>query len=137
MHLLEYESNPIESIWNIEWVLRGRGDVFDSLEDSRRQKELWVAIDREAHSVEVRRRHSLTRESSEAARDQEAANLLKEFSETVSSVLNPQDVFWKKRGQLFTDMTTPWGRKLAGMIEDADSLKVAEEARQLARGWWT
>lgn len=137
LHLLEYETNPVESIWNIEWVLKGRGDVFDSLEDPRRQRELWDAIDREANSVEVRRRHSLTRESSEAARDQEAANLLKEFSETLSGVLNPQEVFWKKRGQLFTDMTTPWGRKLVGMIENSDVHKVAEEARQLARGWWT
>jgi len=137
LQLLEYETHPVESLWNIEWCLKGRGDVFDSLADPRRQKDLWDAIDREAHSVEVRRRHSLTRESVDVGRDHEAANLFKEFSETVSSVLNPQDAFWKKRGQHFSDMSTPWGRKLAGLVENSDVQKVAEEARQLAQGWWT
>ena len=137
LQLLEYETHPVETVWNIEWVLRGRGDVFDSLADPRRQKDLWDAIDREAHSVEVRRRHQLTRESLETGRDHEAANLLKEFSDTVGSVLNPQDAFWKKRGQPFADMSTPWGRKLAGLVENSDVQKVAEEARRLARGWWT
>ncbi len=137
LQLLEYESNPVESIWNLEWVLKGRGDVFDSLAEPRRQKDLWEAIDREAHSTQVRRRHSLVRESIDTARDLEAANLLKEFSETLTGVLNPQEVFWKKRGQLFAEMTTPWGRKLAGIVENTDSHKVAEEARRLAREWWT
>ena len=137
LQLLEYESHPVESLWNIEWVLKGRGDLFESLGDARRQKDLWDAIDREAHTVEVRRRHRLTRESIDLGRDVEAANLLKEFSDTVTGVLNPQDAFWKKRGQLFADMTTPWGRKLAALVENSDAQKVAEEARQLARGWWS
>ena len=137
LHLLEYESHPIENIWNIVWVLKGRGDLFESLSDPRRQKELWDVIDREAHTVEVRRRHQLTREVTDAGRDLEAANLLKEFSETVTSVLNPQDAFWKKRSQLFAEMSSPWGRKLAGLVENSDAQKVAAEAKELARGWWS
>ena len=139
LQLLEYETRPVESLWNIEWVLTGRGDVFESVAEPRRQKDLWDAIDRETRpSGTIRRRHTLTRESLETAgRDNEAAGLLKEFSETVTSVLNPQDAFWKNRGKLFSDMSTPWGRKLAGLVENSDSKQVAEEARQLVRGWWT
>jgi DNA repair protein SbcD/Mre11 len=137
LQLLEYESHPVESLWNFEWVLRGRGDLFDGLAEPRRQKDLWDAIDHEAHSAEVRRRHQLTRDVVETGKDHEAAKLLKEFSETVTGVLNPQDAFWKQRGQLFTGMATPWGRKLAGLVENADAKRVAEEAQQLVRGWWT
>lgn len=137
LQLLEYETHPIESLWNFEWVLRGRGDVFDALAEPRRQKELWDAIDREAHSADVRRRHQLKREIIETGKDHAAADLLKEFSETVTGVLNPQDAFWKKRGQQFTDMATPWGRKLAALVENSDAVQVADEAKRLARGWWT
>ncbi len=137
LQLLEYESQPVESLWNFQWVLKGRGDLFDGLAEPRRQKDLWDAIDRESHSADVRRRHQLTREVVETGKDHEAAKLLKEFSETVTSVLNSQDTFWKQRGQQFTDMATPWGRKLAGLVENSDAKRVAEEAKQLARGWWT
>lgn len=135
--LLEYESQPIETIWNFEWVLRGRGDLYETLADPRRQKDLWDAIDREARSTDTRRRHTLIREPLEIGREHEAANLIREFSDTVTGVLNPQDAFWKKRGQLLTELTTPWGRKLGMLVEQADHHKVADQARQLARSWWT
>lgn len=135
--LLEYETHPVETIWNFEWVLRGRGDLYETLADPRRQKDLWDTIDREARSTDTRRRHTLIRESLEIGREHEAADLMREFSDTVTGVLNPQDPFWKKRGQLLADLTTPWGRKLNSLVEQADIHSVADQARQLARSWWT
>lgn len=137
LQLLEYETHPLESLWNLQWVLRGRGDLFDGLAEPRRHKDLWDAIDREAHSAAVRRRHQLTRELVESGKDHDAAKLLKEFSETVTSVLSSPDTFWKQRGQQFTDMSTPWGRKLAVLVENSDAKRVAAEAQQLVREWWT
>lgn len=135
--LLEYESKPAETIWNFEWVLRGRGDLYENLADPRRQRELWEAVDREARSSDVRRRHTLIREALEIGREHEAAELMREFSDTITGVLNPQDAFWKKRGQMLSDLSTPWGRKLTTLVEQADIAKVADQARQLARSWWT
>lgn len=139
LHLLEYETSPVETLWNIEWVLGGKGDVFDSLSDLRRQRDLWDAIDRDGNTpgASVRRRHTLTREPFESGREHEAANLLQEFSETIGAVLAPQEPFWAERAKPFADLTSTWGRQLATLVHNADTHKVAEEARRLARGWWT
>jgi len=139
LHLLEFETAPVETIWNVEWVLGGKGDVFDGLADPRRQRDLWEAIDREGatSATDVRRRHTLTREPFESGREHEAANLLQEFAETIGSVVAPGEAFWSDRGKAFADLTTPWGKQLSALVHNVDVQRVSDEARRLARGWWT
>ncbi len=126
-----------ESLWLVNWVVRGSGDLFDQLGELKTQRELWEFLDEEVRTDGLRRHHTLTREPPVEDGELETTNLFLEYIGAVSDQLQPEAPAWKERGKVFETLKTPWSGNLSKVVHRLDAEHVSYAARRMARLWWT
>lgn len=126
-----------ESMWLVQWIVRGSGELFDLLGESKTQRELWEFLDEEVRTEGVRRHHLLTREPPVEDGELETTNLFLEYTGAISDQLQPGAAEWKERGKVFESVQAPWASSLNRVVYRMDPEHVGYESRRLARLWWT
>jgi exonuclease SbcD len=136
LQLLDRESGK-ESLWLVNWIIRGFGELFEQLGEPKSQRDLWDFVDEELRSDGVHRIHTLTREPPIEDSDLETTNLFLEYIGAIGDQLQPNSSTWINRGKTFETLGTPWGSNLAKVATRLDPDQIAQEARRMARLWWT
>ena len=134
--LIERESGK-ESLWLVNWVARGSGDLFDQLGELKTQRELWEFLDEEARVEGLRRHYILTREPPVEDGELETTSLFLEYIGAVSDQIQPDSEAWLARGKPLEELKTPWVGNLSKTVHRLDPEHVSYAARRMARLWWT
>jgi len=134
--LVEREAGK-ESLWLVNWIVRGSGDLFDQLGELKTQRELWEFLDEEVRTEGLRRHHILTREPPVEDSELETTGLFLEYVGAISDQLQPTAQNWLDRGKPLEDLKTPWVGNLSKVVHRLDPEHVSYAARRMARLWWT
>ena len=138
--LMEIEPQPSEELWLVRWILKGCGELFDSLANNRTQSELFDFVDHELSSNGgPRRQHRLLRKpeaiSGAGESDEDTPHtLLLDYLEQVEQGLMPSIEAFRREAQTADWPSAPWAKHLRQAVQRLLPPSVAEQARIVGLG---
>lgn len=135
--LLEREPDSDDEMWILQWTLRGTGKLFDSLVESKLQRDLWELVEAEvADHHHTRRVHQLKREPNWeqlfATTEQTLGHTFMELMEAEAPAILPE----VQQELLEANWADPAQRRLlAGMLDATPPKHLLAQARAVGMAW--